>query len=162
LIRFAAIAATNASPLVIVTARDGEAADGCLVGFSTQCSIDPVRYLVCLSNANRTYDLARRAPVLIVHTLRDAVLDRALARLFGGETEFEVDKLSQCQWDEGPGGAPVLRGLDWFAGRVLDQVDLGDHTGFMLAVEASGSAARVDEAPLTYIEMRDLEAGNPA
>jgi flavin reductase (DIM6/NTAB) family NADH-FMN oxidoreductase RutF len=147
--------------MLIVTARNDDAADGCLVGFSTQCSIDPVRFLVCLSNANRTYDIARRAPALVVHALRDAPLDRELAQLFGEETSFDVDKLARCEWEDGPCGAPVLRGLDWFSGRVLDQLDLGDHTGFMLAVGTTGHAARVRERPLTYVDVRDLEPGNP-
>ncbi|WP_255355718.1 flavin reductase, partial [Frankia sp. CpI1-P] len=40
-------------PMVIVTAAvpDGERS-GCLVGFHTQCSIEPARYLLCISQAN--------------------------------------------------------------------------------------------------------------
>lgn len=32
-------------PMLIVTTRSGGELDGCLVGFSTQCSIDPARFL---------------------------------------------------------------------------------------------------------------------
>jgi flavin reductase (DIM6/NTAB) family NADH-FMN oxidoreductase RutF len=159
---FDSLAAANCSPMVIATTRAGDEADGCLVGFSTQCSIDPVRYLVCLSNANRTYDIARTASTVVVHVLHDAPLDHDLARLFGEQTSFEADKLAQCAWDGGPSGVPVLRGLDWFVGRILDQVDLGDHTGFVLAVGDEGSAVRAHEPPLTYVEVEDLDAGNPA
>ena len=148
--------------MIIATTRAGDDVDGCLVGFSTQCSIDPLRYLVCLSNANRTYDIARVASTVVVHVLHDAALDHELAQLFGEETSFEVDKLGQCQWDDGPSGVPVLRGLDWFVCRIVDQIDLGDHTGFVLAVGDEGSAARAEEPPLTYVEVEDLDAGNPA
>ena len=45
-------------PLLIVTCqRDGEMS-GCVVGFSTQASISPSRYLVCLSHTNRTFEIA--------------------------------------------------------------------------------------------------------
>jgi flavin reductase (DIM6/NTAB) family NADH-FMN oxidoreductase RutF len=159
---FGRIASTTASPMVIATTRAGDDADGCLVGFATQCSIDPVRFLVCLSNANRTYDIARHASTVVVHVLHDAPHDRRLARIFGEETSFEADKLAECAWDAGPDGVPVLRGLDWFAGRILDQVDLGDHSGFVLAVGSDGRAARVHEPPLTFVDVRMLDAGNPA
>ena len=58
---FDRITATLDTPMVIVTARAGDEIDGCLVGFSTQCSIDPAHYLVCLSTNNRTYEIARSA-----------------------------------------------------------------------------------------------------
>ena len=65
--------------------------DGCLVGFATQCSIDPLRFLVCLSNKNRTYRLARDASHMAVHVVPEDRMD--LAELFGGETADDVDKL---------------------------------------------------------------------
>ena len=54
-------------PMFIVTvATSGERA-GCLVGFATQCSIDPPRFLVCLSVKNRTYRVAKNANAMVVH-----------------------------------------------------------------------------------------------
>ena len=44
--------------MLVVTAFDGRERAGCLVGFSTQCSIDPPRYLVCISTANHTARVA--------------------------------------------------------------------------------------------------------
>ena len=56
-------------PMFVVTARrDGDHA-GCLVGFATQVSIEPARFLVGLSVANHTYDVARDATTLAVHLL---------------------------------------------------------------------------------------------
>ena len=50
-------------PVFVVTAASGDERDGCLVGFSTQTSIDPPRLLVCLSKANRTTRIARTSQV---------------------------------------------------------------------------------------------------
>ena len=51
-------------PMFIVTAcADGERA-GCLIGFATQASIDPSRFLVCLSHNNRTYEVGRETDFL--------------------------------------------------------------------------------------------------
>ena len=55
-------------PMFIVTtvAGDGERS-GCLIGFATQISIDPPRFLVGLSEKNHTYRVAQRAEHIAVH-----------------------------------------------------------------------------------------------
>jgi flavin reductase (DIM6/NTAB) family NADH-FMN oxidoreductase RutF len=158
---FERIAATLDCPMVIVTTRAEDKMDGCLVGFSTQCSIDPSRYLVCLSRNNRTYELAQRASTLAVHMLHDDKHDRALARLFGEHTARDVDKLADCEWEPGPDGVPVLRSCDWFGGPILRRTDLGDHVGFTIDVQY-GRAVRIGEPCLTFSDVTDLTAGNPA
>ena len=82
-------------PIVIVTTCAGEQRSGCVVGFSTQCSIKPPRWLVCISEKNATFDVVNRADVVAVHVL--AQENRDLAELFGGETDDEVDKFTRCQ-----------------------------------------------------------------
>ncbi len=115
---FERIVAGIDSPMFVVTAFDGRERDGCLVGFATQCSIDPPRFLVCLSVKNRTTRIARNASVLAVHVLRDD--QHAVAELFGGNTEDDatIDKFASIGWHDGPHSVPVLEGCDWFAGRV--------------------------------------------
>jgi flavin reductase (DIM6/NTAB) family NADH-FMN oxidoreductase RutF len=158
---FERIAATISSPVVIVTTHNGDDVAGCLVGFSTQCSIEPRRELVCLSKANRTYEVARTARAIVVHVLHAATHDRTLARLFGEETGFETDKFAQCTWRLGPDGVPVLDGCDWFTGTIVEQVDLGDHVGFVLDVTDHGEAHRAHEPYLAFPDVRDLDPGNP-
>ena len=154
------LVATLDYPMLVVTAASAGERAGCLVGFATQCSIDPARLLVCLSVQNRTYRVARTADTLVVHFLSAA--DRDLARLFGEETGDEVDKFAQCEWAAGPGGAPVLQaGRGWVAGRVLDRIDLGDHVGFLLEV-GDASAPGAAAAQLGFQQVVDLEAGHPA
>jgi flavin reductase (DIM6/NTAB) family NADH-FMN oxidoreductase RutF len=48
-------------PMLIVPATGGGERDGCLVGFATQCSIHPARFLACVSDKNRTYRIAQEA-----------------------------------------------------------------------------------------------------
>jgi flavin reductase (DIM6/NTAB) family NADH-FMN oxidoreductase RutF len=158
---FERIVATFDSPMFVVTAFDGRERDGCLVGFATQCSIEPPRFLVCLSVKNRTTRIARAAPVLAVHALRED--QRELAELFGGETadDTDVDKFASVDWSEGPEGVPVLAGCDWFVGRVLERHEgFGDHEGFLLDVAAAEDAAPSDEQ-LGYQGVRDVDAGHP-
>src|SRR5579875_3872502 len=83
------------SMLIVTTAARGERA-GCLVGFGSQVSIDPPRFLVCLSVKNRTFRVAREARVLVVHFV--PIEQGHLAELFGGETGDETDKFARCEW----------------------------------------------------------------
>jgi len=146
-------------PMYVITAAAGGERDGCLVGFATQCSIHPPRFLVCLSVKNRTFRIAETAPVLAVHLVADD--QHELAALFGGETADEVDKLAQWPWHQGPEGVPILSDVgNIFVGRVLARADLGDHMGHLLqpiaAREESGTEALGSQGA------RDIDAGHPA
>jgi flavin reductase (DIM6/NTAB) family NADH-FMN oxidoreductase RutF len=129
---FQSIAGWIDYPMFIVTTVAGGEISGCLVGFATQSSIHPPRFLACISDKNHTYGVAREAEALAVHVVPT---DRGdLAVLFGGETGDAADKFDATPWHAGPGGLPVLEGCpSWFAGRILEQVPLGDHVGFLLA-----------------------------
>lgn len=147
-------------PVFVVTAYDGEEADGCLVGFATQASIDPPRLLVCLSVANRTWRVAQGASFLAVHVLGED--DHALAERFGGQTGDEVDKLAGVAWHAGPGGVPVLEDLPrCLVGRVLERVPFGDHVGHLLEPVTTELPDEPGD-PLSLQKVDDIEAGHPA
>jgi len=141
---------------IATTVADGERA-GCLLGFATQCSIDPPRFLVCLSDKNHTCRVAMRAGFMAVHFV-PASAER-LAELFGGTTGDEVDKFAGCEWHEGPRGLPILAECDnWFAGAILARHDLGDHVGFLLDPIAASTGTPLDE--FTFHRARRIEPGH--
>lgn len=92
------------SPTYAVTAAVGDERSGCLVGFASQCSLSPVRFVVWLSKVNRTYGAGRRAPFLGVHLLRRDQYEPA--RLFGAESGDRVDKFARTRWEPGAGELP--------------------------------------------------------
>ena len=71
-------------PMFVVTTRVDDDSAGCLVGFTSQVSIRPPRFLVGLSKRNHTFRVAERATYLAVHLIERRHSE--LARLFGGET----------------------------------------------------------------------------
>lgn len=152
------VASTDPAMVVVTVAADGEA-DGCLVGFHSQCSIDPPRHAVWLSVANRTYELAQRASHLAVHRLGHG--DRDVAELFGGVTGDDVDKLARCAWESGPSGVPLLaRCPARFVGRILEHVaGIGDHAMFVLDVVAAEAAGPSGDV-LRMSSVADLDPGH--
>jgi len=144
-------------PMFIVTAAAGGRRAGCLIGFATQTSIDPPRFLACLSEKNRTYRVAREAEALGVHFVPAEAVE--LAELFGGETGDEVDKFARVGWHEGPGGVPLLDDCaNRFVGRIRERVDFGDHVGFVLEplVAEHGTAG----AEFTFHRAKRIEPGH--
>ncbi len=129
-------------PMYVVTAAAGGVLAGCLVGFASQCSIDPPRFMVFVSDKNHTHRVALGASALGVHVVPEGAED--LARLFGEETGDEVDKFDRCEWRPGPHGVPLLDACpDRFVGIVLEVRPVGDHTAFLLEpadVEAGGGS----------------------
>jgi flavin reductase (DIM6/NTAB) family NADH-FMN oxidoreductase RutF len=147
------------NPMFVVTVASERGRAGCLIGFATQCSIHPPRWFVGISKLNRTFEIASEAEVAVVHALGAGNL--ALARLFGEETGDEVDKFSLCQWRTGADGQSVVLAdcERWFAGKVVDRFDPGDHLGLVLAPVAAECR---DHGPqLGFQDVRDFRPGHP-
>jgi flavin reductase (DIM6/NTAB) family NADH-FMN oxidoreductase RutF len=149
-------------PMFLVTCQaPGEGPAGCLVGFATQCSIEPRRFLAAISRANHTCPAAARSAHLAVHLVPGGAAP--LAELFGGETGDEVDKFADCAWRPGPGGAPVLDDCpNWFVGRVCERLDLGDHVGFLLDPLAVSHGEEEPEPLGLKAAAAGIEPGHPA
>jgi len=155
----AALVARLDYPMYVVTASDGSSESGCLAGFVTQCSIDPVRFLVCISVVNHTARVAPQASVLGVHLLGSD--QHEMAVLFGELSGDVTDKFAAVQWHRGASGAPVLDDCAaWFEGQVLGSYDLGDHSGYLVAPVAGGPGPHPGQ--LSYSAVRDVQPGHAA
>lgn len=145
--------------MVIVTTRHEEVRAGCLVGFSTQTSIDPWRMLVCMSRSNMTTRVLAQAGVLAVHRLSRDQVD--LARLFGEQSGEWTDKFAHCTWRDGERGVPILTDCPaWVVGEIVSIDDVGDHAGVLIAAVAAGGTG--DGEALTFSKLPHLEPGHEA
>jgi flavin reductase (DIM6/NTAB) family NADH-FMN oxidoreductase RutF len=147
-------------PMYVVTTANARERSGCLVGFTTQVSIDPARFLVALSNKNHTYRVAASAHRLAVHLL--SADDRATAELFGEHSGDDIDKFARCAWSPGPDGVPVLdAAAAWFSGPIIDRRDFGDHVGFLIEPD-SGEVRDPAVRVLMDTDVKDMDAGHDA
>ena len=144
---------------VVTTQADGHAS-GCLVGFATQTSLRPPRFLIGISRRNHTFKVACQSEHLAVHVLTRREVK--LARLFGGQTGDEIDKFEYCSWHSGPEDMPILDdAVAWFVGKTLSRIDVGDHVGYLLEPIA-GHAPECSENLVTFSDVNDLEPGHEA
>ncbi|MEB4211539.1 flavin reductase family protein [Mycobacterium sp. 94-17] len=153
------VALLNYPMYVVTTQADGTPA-GCLVGFASQTSIHPPRFLVGLSRRNHTFRVARGASHLAVHVFDRDHLD--VVELFGGQTGDEVDKFGRCSWHRGPEQVPILDdAAAWFVGEILERFSLGDHVGHLLA-PVGGAPPPELETWVSFGDVRELQAGHEA
>ncbi|MGA5895485.1 flavin reductase family protein [Streptomyces venetus] len=146
--------------MCLVTAAAGGERAGCLVGFASQCSLRPVRFVVWLSELNHTFRVARNAGVLAVHLLDREQHD--LAELFGGHTGDETDKFQGVRLREAYGGALVLEDAPaWFVGRIVTRAGGGDHVGFVLDPVEWGGRKSHDGPLLRLSDAVDITPGHP-
>ena len=143
---------------IATVAADGERS-GCLIGFATQCSIHPPRFLAGISDKNHTFGVAMRAQDMAIHLVPADATE--LAELFGGETGDEVDKFERVPWRAGPGGVPLLYGCpNRFVGRIIERIDFGDHTGMVL--DPFLAELSEDIELLDFHRAKRIEPGHPA
>ena len=144
-------------PMAVVTTASAAERSGCLVGFVTQCSVDPPRLVVFLSDSNHTYTTALDADGLVVHFLAHDQTD--LAELFGATSGDWTDKFDQCRWSEGPLGLPVLDDVaHWVVGEIADRVLGGDHVGFVLRPVAAHAEGTLQQ--LSFQDVRSMDPGH--
>lgn len=147
-------------PMYVVTTHAGGISAGCLVGFASQTSINPPRFLVGLSRRNHTYRVAVAATHLAVHLFDHDHLDTV--ELFGSQTGDKVDKFDSCAWHPGPAKMPILDdAAAWFVGKILDRFSLGDHIGHLLE-PVDGRPPRELETWVSFGDVRQLQPGHEA
>ncbi|OMC46935.1 flavin reductase [Mycobacterium sp. IS-2888] len=147
-------------PMFVVTTQAGGVAAGCLVGFASQASIHPPRFLVGLSTQNHTFRVAAEATHLAVHVFDRAHLD--VVELFGSQTGDKVNKFDRCSWHHGPAQMPILgEAAAWFVGEILDRFSLGDHVGHLLQ-PVDGSPPHELERWVSFSDVQHLAPGHEA
>jgi flavin reductase (DIM6/NTAB) family NADH-FMN oxidoreductase RutF len=146
-------------PMFIATVATSEERAGCLIGFATQCSINPARFLAGISDKNHTYRVAQGAGAMGIHLVPEDATE--LAELFGGETGDEVDKFERSAWRPGPDGVPLLDDCpNRFVGRIVQRMDFGDHTGMVL--EPFFAEFEEPEGQFTFHRAKRIHPGHEA
>jgi flavin reductase (DIM6/NTAB) family NADH-FMN oxidoreductase RutF len=149
--------------LLVVMAAAGDQRDGCLVGFHSQCGIEPRRHALWMSKANRTTRLVsdERCTHVGVHLLRAD--QHELARHFGAVTGDEVDKMAGVAVTPGPAGTALLSACtNGFVARKvrLTEVD-ADHLCLVVEpTEVFGASGRPPIEWLHQSQVSDLVAGH--
>lgn len=132
--------------LFVATSRDDSGPAAGTINWISQSSFTPPLIMVAIKLDSALHRAITSSRSFIVHVVgRD---QKDLATAFFRGAEVSGDRLNGFLIESGPNGIPLL--VDppaWFACRVVNQVEGGDHTAFVAEVVDAG--VRKDAEPLT-------------
>ena len=114
--------------LFVLTAKDGEKDNGCIINTAAQITIDPNRITVAVNKANYTHDMILKTGVLNVSILSEkATFD--IFKRFGFQSGRDTDKFADYEANvkrSENGLLYVTEGTNAFiSGKVIDALDYG-------------------------------------
>lgn len=136
------------SPLCAVGSHgpNGPNAQICVSVFGASIVPERPRLLLVLSKTNYTTELVARSGTLSVTVLSEA--QAGLLEPLGLRSRRDGPKLEGLAYKLSEAGDPVFTGgAGWVEGEVLDSFDLGDSTGFLVAVRKTVNGAA---APMSW------------
>ena len=122
--------------LFVLTARDGEKDNGCIINTAAQLTDTPKRISIAVNKANFTHDMIRKTGVFNLSMLStDAPF--GLFQHYGFQSGRDVDKFADVK-----GMARATNGVYYLpystnafvSGKVTQEIDLGTHTLFIADV----------------------------
>ena len=136
--------------LFVLTAKDGDKDNGCIVNTAIQAASTPNQVSICVNKANYTHDMILKTGAFTVSILsQNAKFD--LFKRFGFQSGRDTDKFAgfdACKRGEN-GILYVTEGTNAFISVKVDKtVDLGSHTMFI--GEVTDMEVLSDDASVTY------------
>jgi len=135
--------------LFLLTTRDGDKDNGCIINTAIQCASDPLQMSVCVINKNYTCDLIKASGRFNVSVIPQSAPFKVF-QVFGHQSGRNVDKFAECtqdlRLDNGIRYLPKANAV--FACRVIESHDIGSHTVFIAEVEDARTLT--DEPPMSY------------
>lgn len=141
--------------LYVVTAKDGDKDNGCIVNTVTQLTDTPLRVAVNINKANYTYHIVHKTGVLNVNCLSQDAPFKVFQN-FGFQSGRTADKFALYA-DELPrtsNGLIILpRYINAVMGlKVVDEVDLGTHGMFICEVTEARVISNVETMTYNYYQ----------
>ncbi len=135
--------------LFVLTARDGEKDNGCIINTAGQVTVTPNRITIAVNKQNYTHDMILKTGVFALSIL-DQSAPFSLFQQFGFQCGRTVDKLANTPVQRTPEGVAYLmqHSSAWIAGKVVQTMDLGTHTLFLADVTDAGVLSGAE--PVTY------------
>lgn len=136
--------------LFVLTARDGEKDNGCIINTVTQLTDTPKRITIAVNKQNLTHDMILKTGVFNVSVLTEEVPFKVFQH-FGFQSGRDVDKFADCEVQ-----ARAQNGLMYlpkytnafFSAQVIEAKDYGTHTLFI--ADVTQAQVLSEEKSVTY------------
>ena len=144
--------------LYVVTSRDGDNRNGCVVNTVVQVAGEPCQVSVSVNKASLTHEYIIKSGAFAVSVLEQETPLQFIGT-FGFRTGRSYDKFAHAGFSDGITGCPLLteHTLATIEARARTAVDCSSHTMFIADVVAS-RVVRVG-TPLTYAYYHEVKGG---
>ena len=139
--------------LFVLTARQGEKDNGCIINTAGQVTVTPNRITIAVNKQNYTHNMIRDTGVFALSIL-DQTVPFSVFQQFGFQSGRTADKLANTPVGRTPEGVAYLseHTSAWIAGRVVETMDLGTHTLFLADVTDAGMLSGKESVSYTYYQ----------
>ncbi len=138
--------------LFVLTAREGDKDNGCIINTTTQVASEPNRIAIAVNKSNYTHDMILRTGAFTVSIFSEQV-SFDLFKHFGFQSGRNVNKFADfTDCKRGPNGILyITAGTNAFlSGKVISTSDLGSHTLFVADVTDGEVLNQVPSATYAY------------
>lgn len=135
--------------LFVLTAKDGEKDNGCIINTAMQVTTTPNRIIIVVNKQNYTHDMIMKTKEFNVSCLNEeASFD--VFKHFGFQSGKDVDKMTGRAFPRGENGIvyPDEAVSAYISGKVVSETDLGTHTMFL--ADVTDAKVLADTEPVSY------------
>ena len=135
--------------LFILTAKDGEKDNGCIINTVTQVTSEPNRITIAVNKANYTHDMIVKTGEFNVSVLTENSKFETYKH-WGFQSGKDTDKLEAISFKRAENGITYIADETnaYISAKVVSSIDLGSHTLFIADVTASEVLS--DDESVTY------------
>ena len=150
--------------LFILTAREGDKDNGCVINTLAQITTSPNRISICVNKGGLTHDMILRTGVFNVSVLTEKA-PFSLYQHFGFQTGRDTDKFADPEL--GRRSANGLKYLtenvnSFVSGKVISAQDYGTHTLFIADVTEAQTLSKDASVTYAYYHAHVKPRSNPA
>lgn len=135
--------------LFVLTAKDGDKDNGCIINTAAQVTTTPNRIIVTVNKENYTHDMIVKTGEFNVSILDESATFDTFKQ-FGFQSGRDVDKFVEVTFARAENGIAYLTNEcnGYISGKVVESKDLGTHTMFI--ADVTGGEILSDQASATY------------
>ena len=135
--------------LFVLTARDGDKDNGCIINTAAQVTTTPNRITIAVNKQNYTHDMIVKTGVFNVSIL-DETAPFTLFQDFGFRSGRDCNKFEGAEPKRAENGVVYVDNFTcaYISGKVVSTVDLGTHTLFV--ADVTGAELISENEPVTY------------
>lgn len=139
--------------LYVLTAREGEKDNGCIINTAAQVTSSPNRITVAVNKDNYTHDMIKNTGVFNVSVLTEGATFETFQN-FGFQSGREADKLAKITFSRAENGVVYLTDKvnAVISGKVCREIDMGTHTIFVADVTDAKVLSEDESVTYSYYQ----------